>query len=238
MGEGVGRGGWEGFAVRGVGGEGHEGVGGEVGVGGLGEQVGVGVEEADAVGLAGAVAGFEGLFGECVGFAFGEVEVVHDGGGGGDDAVADLEEADEGRAEVEAAEGRREIEIAVRDVGNVETGFDFVFQVLEDAALGAICLAGGCGFRSALEDSALDSLMSGQHTVYMSLAKAIGRFTKVRSEEGRCVDIPCLGPSEYTGIFVLQLTGKLVDVLVHHSLIDLEASSFWVEVEHPPSDLT
>lgn len=80
------------------------------------------------------LAAVETRFSDAVGFRFRVFEYVEEGLGMWVDGVTDLEEVDEGVAELEAAEGGGEVEVAVGDVVDVEVEGDGIAEVGDDAA--------------------------------------------------------------------------------------------------------
>lgn len=73
--------------------------------------------------------------------------------------VADLDKADEGRLDLEAAQFDGEEEEAVRNVFDTEALFDGLAQELDDVA--------------AFEDAQLNAAVGGEHVVYVVAAEAV-----------------------------------------------------------------
>ena len=70
----------------------------------------------------------------------------------------------------------------------------------------------------------LDALVRGEHVIYVLAPEAIRRLPKIRRKEDGSIAIPSLDPREDVVRFVTELSAELVDMFVHHLLIDLETA--------------
>lgn len=80
--------------------------------------------------------------------------------------------------------------------------------------------------------------MRGEHVVDVSPAETVGRFSEIRGEEGGGVAVPYLGPCEDVICLAVELVFEVGDILIYHLLIDLDAASIRIEVQHSLSDLS